>query len=180
MLRLLKITRPVIAGCTALLALTLLFAPGEVLARLSKTQIDSLQAEAKVQGWTFTVSQNPATEYDIDQLCGLKEPANWRQGAPFDDTRSRGATALALPASFDWRNQIPGGMPPIRNQLSCGSCWAFATTGAFECAIKIKDGVDVDLSEQWLISCNVHGYSCAGGWWVHDMEYNTPDRWWYG
>lgn len=176
MFRMFKISKPVLAGWTALFALALLLAPGETFAKLSKAQIDSLQNEAKLQGWTFQVSQNPATQYDLDQLCGLKEPANWRQGAPFDDSRSPQAAALALPSSFDWRNQISGGMPPIKNQAQCGSCWAFSTTGAFECAIKIKDGINVDLSEQWLVSCNIHAYSCSGGWWVHDMEYNTADK----
>ena len=37
-----------------------------------------------------------------------------------------------------------------------------------ECAIRIKDGVDKDLSEQWLNSCNRSGWGCGGGWFAHD------------
>lgn len=63
---------------------------------------------------------------------------------------------------FDWR--MMGGVTPAKNQGNCGSCWAFAATGAFESAILIRDGVLWDLSEQQVLSCNAEGYSCAGGW----------------
>jgi C1A family cysteine protease len=49
----------------------------------------------------------------------------------------------------------------------CGSCWVFSTIGPLECLIKIKDGKTVDLSEQWLVSCNKDGYSCRGGFFAH-------------
>lgn len=63
---------------------------------------------------------------------------------------------------FDWR--VLGGVTPAKNQGQCGSCWAFAATGAFESAVLIGDGVLWDLSEQQVLSCNVEGYSCDGGW----------------
>ena len=65
----------------------------------------------------------------------------------------------------------------------CGSCWAFATMNPIECNIKISDGINVDLSEQWLVSCNQEKKSngkpwgCMGGWWVHD--YFLEDKVWY-
>ncbi|MCP4685698.1 MAG: hypothetical protein GY867_09665, partial [bacterium] len=71
-----------------------------------------------------------------------------------------------FPAAFDWRDSVD--LPAIRNQGGCGSCWAFATTGVLECAIKIKDGIEVDLSEQWLVSCNRDNWTCEGGWWAYD------------
>jgi len=106
---------------------------------------------------------------------GLIEPDNWRDTARFD-------TAVlpleGLPSSFDWRTETPGGLPPIRNQSKCGSCWAFATTGVLECNIKIKENKDVDLSEQWLLSCNQRDWGCWGGWVAHDyhLDLSHPDR----
>lgn len=79
-------------------------------------------------------------------------------------------TPGGLPAAFDWRAQ--GGLPPIRNQGACGSCWAFSTVGALEGNVKIKDGVLQDFSEQYLVSCNQEGWGCDGGSWAHDYHLN--------
>ena len=77
---------------------------------------------------------------------------------------------VGLPTSFDWRAQ--GLVTTIRDQGSCGSCWAFATVGVMEAAIKIQGGGDVNLSEQYLVSCNNSNYSCSGGWWAHAYHIN--------
>jgi hypothetical protein len=63
---------------------------------------------------------------------------------------------------FDWR--IMGGVTPVKDQGACGSCWDFAATAAFESAIMIADGIEWDLSEQQVLSCNTGGSSCSGGW----------------
>ncbi len=138
------------------------------LGQLSDLDIAELQARGESEGWTFTVSKNPATEYSLDQLTGMVPPPDWRLGARFDDVQGD----RELPLSFDWRNET--GCPPVRNQGGCGSCWAFGTVGALECNILIKDGDIVDLSEQWLVSCNDDDWDCGGGWWAHDYhEYKT-------
>lgn len=67
----------------------------------------------------------------------------------------------ALPSQFNWCDQ--GGCTPIKNQHSCGSCWAFAINGVMESAIQIKDGVEKDLSEQFLVSCSEYDSGCSGG-----------------
>ncbi len=130
---------------------------------LTSEDIAALQKQAEIEGWTYTVSENPATKYSIDELCGLVEPEDWWVGAEFDPCLPAGA----LPDSFDWR-VVAGGLPPVKNQGGCGSCWAFGTIAPLECNIKIVDGVTDDLSEQWLVSCNVDGYGCSGGWWCHE------------
>jgi|GEM_PF-2621852 len=79
-------------------------------------------------------------------------------------------TALGLPTHFNWCEQ--GKCTPIKDQGPCGSCWAFATTGVLEAAIKIHDGAERDLSEQYLLSCNTRGWGCTGGFWAHDYHYN--------
>jgi len=63
---------------------------------------------------------------------------------------------------FDWREL--GGVSAVKNQLSCGSCWDFAATAAFESIFMIRHSVEPDFSEQQVLSCNAGGSSCAGGW----------------
>lgn len=80
-----------------------------------------------------------------------------------------GEPVVGLPASFDWRGQNK--VPPVRDQGSCGSCWAFGTVGAMESAMMVQGGLSApDLSEQFLVSCNQEGYGCGGGWWGHDYH----------
>jgi C1A family cysteine protease len=74
----------------------------------------------------------------------------------------------AVPASFDWRNIDGNGksyVTPVRNQRSCGSCWAFATAAGLESYTLMTQnlpGINLDLSEQLLLSCyNTNG--CSGG-----------------
>ncbi|MBN1295971.1 hypothetical protein JXA80_04265, partial [bacterium] len=70
-------------------------------------------------------------------------------------------------AYFDWRDQ--NGVTGVRDQGNCGSCWAFATVAMVESAVKIYDGLDRDLSEQQLLSCNSYGYDCGGGWFLPEI-----------
>ncbi|HOX45113.1 MAG TPA: C1 family peptidase [Myxococcota bacterium] len=76
--------------------------------------------------------------------------------------------SLGLPASFSWCDQ--GACSPVRDQGSCGSCWAFATAAPMESAILIHNGLSKDLAEQYLVSCNASGWGCGGGWWGHDYH----------
>ena len=139
---------------------------GPVTAQLSDDDIAALRERGRAEGWTFTIGKNPTTEYPLHELCGLIEPEDWRLTGPFDPC----STTRSLPASFDWRDDPTGGCPPARSQGGCGSCWAFSAIGAMECAIMIDEGLSVDLSEQWLISCTAAG-TCGGGWHSDACQY---------
>lgn len=149
--------------------LLILLLPLVSSAQLKPEDITVLRERAQEESWSFTVGENGATGYAYEELCGLKAPDNWATAGVFDPM----AEKLDLPAFLDWREQ--SGCTPVRNQEGCGSCWAFATVGVLECNIRIIDGRTVDLSEQWLLSCNTLGYDCTGGWFVHGYHQSLVD-----
>ncbi|MDD2890689.1 MAG: C1 family peptidase [bacterium] len=70
-------------------------------------------------------------------------------------------------AAIDWRSYNgKNWMTPVKNQGNCGSCWAFCTVGGFEGRLKIaynKPDTNIDLSEQFLVSCDTKNNGCSGG-----------------
>lgn len=69
----------------------------------------------------------------------------------------------ANPASLDWRDVSPSVISPVKDQGSCGSCWAFATTEAVESYAAINSGGDLRiLSEQQLVDCSSNDDNCGG------------------
>jgi len=130
-------------------------------------KIQALSDEVKAKGGTYEVAYSPAMDKEIEQLTGLKVPPGWNKSdAP--SVPMLGASVQSLPSSFDWRSL--NGVTPIKNQGGCGSCWAFSTVGAMESQILLLGGGTVDLSEQYLVSCNTSGWSCGGGWFAHDYH----------
>ena len=145
--------------------------------------IAALEAQAHngEDGWTFRATFNPDNTYPLDVLCGFKDP-NY---VPYDASKHgkglRYQSELAkvsFPSAFDWRSRTLSHtkcLTPVRDQGHCGSCWAFATIGVVESAIKRVDHKDVDLSEQWLVFGNRSGFGCDGGCWAFDYFVDTPD-----
>ncbi len=145
-----------------------------VYAQLSHQEIEELKRQAVENGWTFEIGETSATQRPLNNLLGYipPDPELLKQEYPEEEPLK---PLEKLPSRWDWREKVPGGLPPIRDQGDCGSCWAFATVGALECAIKIKDGIDVDLSEQWLVDCatGLFWYGCEGGIAAHDWHQGT-------
>ena len=112
--------------------------------------------EASRRGGRLWSATNDATSYPLNSLAGVVEPDGWEKDGEWDDLSTRDD----LPVAFDWRDY--NGLTPIRNQGGCGSCWAFSAIGAVESELLIEEGWNLDLSEQWLVSCTSAG-SCSGG-----------------
>lgn len=130
-------------------------------------EVSGFRATAAKNGWTFEVEPTPVMRFTPEQATGLVQPKDWVQHGHFIQPVFQLAD---LPARFDWREKAGGELTPIKNQGSCGSCWAFATAAVMESQLKIRDGVSKDVSEQHLLSCNDQGWSCRGGWFAHAMH----------
>lgn len=88
------------------------------------------------------------------------------------------------PPVWDWRkatyeNKTGDWTTPIRDQGNCGSCYAFAAVAALEALYNIKNNdpdIDIDLSEQFIISCGMEYnpfslYGCCGAFFISPLDY---------
>ncbi len=114
---------------------------------------------------------------DLSQAISLPAPPSTfessalstpTEGSPLLEDPVMPQSATELPSSFNWCAQ--GKCTPVRNQGACGSCWAFSTVGVLESKMLIVNNPATDLSEQYLVSCNLEGWGCDGGWFAHDYH----------
>jgi len=67
----------------------------------------------------------------------------------------------AAPDAFDWRDK--GVVSNVKDQGSCGSCWAFSTVANLEGLYALGKGEVKTFSEQLLVDCDTEDSGCNGG-----------------
>ena len=122
--------------------------------------------KVNAEGHPYTVGVTPFadmtnTEFATSKMCGcMLKP-----------------TATKIPArlnnraveEIDWREK--GAVTPVKDQASCGSCWAFSSTGSLEGGNFVANGKLISLSEQQLVDCDPQSSDCGGGLMDYAFEY---------
>lgn len=135
-------------------------------ARLLKEE--TLHEIKKNAPWeSYDIHENPFRDYteeDLRKLLGAKlmiDRHNINMMIDNDDH----SEAENLPESFDTRTQWPECPVVVRNQQSCGSCWAFSATEVLQdrFCIATKGQIHVTLSPQDMVSCDRKDHGCEGG-----------------
>jgi cathepsin L len=134
------------------------------------SKLNQLRNQIAAQKLSFKVGYTGAMDFDLAKLAALKVSPNFGQMV-----REQNALAIKrlkeLPVvspvcsyqapSFDLRTK--GAVTPVKDQGYCGSCWDFATLGAFEGSWSIINSQPIDSSEQDILDCSQIG-SCDGAW----------------
>jgi cathepsin L len=110
---------------------------------------------------TYTLGHNQYSHLTFEEFSDmfLSEPAPRKEGSRYVNAFE----GVAAPDSVDWVGS--GYVTDVKNQGSCGSCWAFSTTGGMEGAYFMKYGNTVEFSEQQLVECDKDfgDMGCNGG-----------------
>jgi C1A family cysteine protease len=147
----------------------LLFVSGLAFAK----ELDDVRDAIEKHGAKWTAGETSISRLSQEHRklrVGLMKPSAAQAGQPVSLTPLTGTA----PATLDWRNggslrNAKNYVTPVRDQGNCGSCWAFATTGALESYRLINKPNSLcglagcDLSEQSLVSCSKAG-DCNGGY----------------
>ena len=122
-------------------------------AKVNQAAVQRLKIDDEAQA-TF-VKQNPAMVQKIPDIV---------------ITRLRCPSARQ---SFDWNTLKK--VTPVKEQ-SCGNCWAFAATGAYEASYLRRNAISIDASEQYINDCatrddGTDAGSCGGGLAAYALEH---------
>ncbi|XP_064632562.1 dipeptidyl peptidase 1-like isoform X2 [Lineus longissimus] len=127
-------------------------------------QINNVQSSWKAAAYD---EYNQMTIEDMIKKAGgraSKIQGNLPRPAPV--TEELKASVETLPESFDWRDMNGQDfVSPVRNQASCGSCYAFASLAMNECRLRVmtNNTVQVTFSTQDIVECSPYSQGCAGG-----------------
>lgn len=132
---------------------------------ISHEYVDQLKKVAPFE--VYTPEENPFRDYTDEELKSLMGDWDASTDEPlYDFYRGKEKKSLKdLPESYDFRTDYSDCTLAIKNQLSCGSCWAFAGSTALQhrfCFASQKE-VKVVLSPQHLVSCDKASMACNGG-----------------
>ena len=125
----------------------------------------------RTQMWeAHDVEENPFKNMTVEELMGLMGTFIAEDNEIYPEVE-----VTAVPTNFDSRTQWPNYIHAIRDQKSCGSCWAFGASEALSDRFTIKTGgkTNVVLSPEDMVSCDTKDLGCSGGYINRAWNYLT-------
>jgi len=116
---------------------------------------------------TMTKAQFKSTFLTIDPQDLVSLQGSFLSSA--SPTTNSNISLKAAPSTYDWRNH--GAVTGVKDQGTCGCCWAFSTAAIIEGAYAIKYGQAIQFSEQQLLSCDSSNNGCNGGNMINGLGY---------
>jgi C1A family cysteine protease len=123
-----------------------------------ETSVSQMSFEEKKGLFGGSVPDLQGIEYYVGGIFEIMEENTVRSE---NITTTSRTTMVSM---FDWRNRHGKNWnTTVKNQGTCGSCWAFGAIGAVEGLVNLyyNRKIDLDLSEQQMVSCTAG--SCSGG-----------------
>jgi len=116
---------------------------------------------SEFDSYWFRIEQDRATVRGAITRC----MDDGEEPAPEPEPTPEPTTCDPLSSEFVWGSRV---VAPIKNQGSCGSCYAFSAVQVLESALAIASGDPVrTYSEQQIVDCQAQFEccgGCAGGW----------------
>eukprot|EP00930_Biecheleria_cincta_P102048 TRINITY_DN93715_c0_g1_i1.p1 TRINITY_DN93715_c0_g1~~TRINITY_DN93715_c0_g1_i1.p1 ORF type:complete len:415 (-),score=76.33 TRINITY_DN93715_c0_g1_i1:184-1428(-) len=136
----------------------------------SKAQVEAHNANPSKR-WTATIDNHFAdyTVAEFHALLGFRRLGRWwEQRSPsliHVKPDVGGATDLKVKSSMDWRDSLTS-TNFVKDQGSCGSCWAVAAVGALEVHAEIASAKDKavirNVSFKQVVDCTPNPNHCGG------------------
>jgi C1A family cysteine protease len=140
--------------------------------RINTQNLGWIAGQTEVSALSYEEKKKLFLEPEVPNLYGFE----YYQGGVFEiksdlppietTTQAETTTQVSqLVDQFNWGAQHgENWVTPVKNQVTCGGCWAFSSIGVLEAVTNLyfNQHLDLDLSEQDLISCS-QGGSCGGG-----------------
>lgn len=147
--------------------------------------VEEINAQKARKGATYEVGVTRVLEASLNgsNVRGLAIPTNLDRNKLRQNNTApalQGASPLSMitkQSYADLRNY--NFVTPVREQSSCGSCWAFGTIAALESNYLMRhknaSPYSLDMSEQHLLDCSGGG-GCWGGWYGTTFEWLKTSR----
>ncbi len=127
-------------------------------AQMSFSEIETIQNVIKEKGLQWTAGRNKISQMsdaEFKVMLGGLPPQPSSPERPREGIEK--LKIVQLPSYFSWGNYTGHNwMTAVKDQGLCGSCWGFATAGAFEVRERIRLNQydrSIDVSEQNMVSC---------------------------